>query len=119
MAISARWPQPEDAYRRWFQERANFELGAVSFVQVEPEIWIANMIGQQGIREKNGVPPIRYEAVRTGLGKVAIKGKELDASVHMPRIGCGLAGGNWSEIEPIIVETLCNEGIEVTVYDFG
>lgn len=118
-AISARWPEPENAYRRWFQEKTNFELGAVGLVQVEPEIWIANMIGQQGLREKNGVPPIRYDAVRTGLASVAIKGKELHASVHMPRIGCGLAGGSWSEIEPIIVETLCNKGIEVTVYDFG
>jgi O-acetyl-ADP-ribose deacetylase (regulator of RNase III) len=118
-AISARWPEPEDAYRRWFDEKSGFDLGAVGFVQVEPDIWIANLIGQIGLREKNGVPPIRYEAVRTGLERVASKSKELNASVHMPRIGCGLAGGKWSEIEPIIVETLCNEGIATTVYDLG
>jgi O-acetyl-ADP-ribose deacetylase (regulator of RNase III) len=64
------------------------------------------------------VPPIRYEAVRSGLVKVAIKANQLNASVHMPRIGCGLAGGEWSEIEPITVETLCKAGIKVTVYDF-
>ena len=77
------------------------------------------MIGQEGMREKNGVPPIRCEAVRSGLEKVAVKAKQLAATVHMPRIGYGLAGGKWSEIEPIIAETLCKEGIEVTVYDFG
>ena len=42
---------------------------------------------------------------------------ELDASDHMPRIGCGLAGGDWAEIEPMITETLCAAGIEVVVYD--
>jgi hypothetical protein len=26
--------------------------------------------------------------------------------VAMPRIGCGLAGGTWEEIEPIIRDTL-------------
>jgi len=36
----------------------------------------------------------------------------------MPRIGCGLAGGDWSRIEPLIAETLCASDIDVTVYDF-
>jgi hypothetical protein len=35
----------------------------------------------------------------------------------MPRIGCGLAGGQWSEIEPIIERTLLAAGVEVYVYD--
>jgi len=44
---------------------------------------------------------------------------ELDAFVHMPRIGCGLAGGTWDRIEPIIVRALCEHDVAVTVYDFG
>jgi O-acetyl-ADP-ribose deacetylase (regulator of RNase III) len=118
VAISACWPEPEEVYRIWFNERAEFELGAVQFVQVERDIFVANMIGQEGIREKNGIPPIRYAAVWSALQKVGEKANELEASVHMPRIGCGLAGGEWSKIEPIIVETLCKQGVEVTVYDF-
>jgi hypothetical protein len=35
----------------------------------------------------------------------------------MPRIGCGLAGGDWSRIEPLIEEQLCARGVQVTVYD--
>jgi len=52
--------------------------------------------------------------VRT-LGDRAI---ELHASVHMPRIGCGLAGGRWDRIEPLIDTALCQRGVPVTVYDF-
>lgn len=37
----------------------------------------------------------------------------------MPRIGCGLAGGKWSRIEPLIANTLCARDVEVTVYDHG
>jgi hypothetical protein len=37
----------------------------------------------------------------------------------MPRIGCGLAGGNWEEIEPIIEETLGAQSVPVSVYDFS
>ena len=76
------------------------------------------MFAQDGIRGRSKGPPIRYEAVNTCLGKVAEKAKDLGASVHMPRIGCSLAGGKWSRIEQIIEETLIKAGISVTVYDF-
>ena len=37
----------------------------------------------------------------------------------MPRIGCGLAGGKWSRVEPLIIERLVKRDIAVTVYDHG
>lgn len=119
VAISRRWDEPEEQYRAWFQERAHsdFALGAVQFVQVEDAIWVANMIGQTGMSASRGVPPIRYEAVEACLEAVAAKAAELAASVHMPRIGCGLAGGRWELIEPIIIKTLCARDLAVTVYD--
>lgn len=61
---------------------------------------------------KQGIagPPIRYEAVAECLQEVVVKAKELRASVHRPRIGCGLAGVQWSHVEPIILENLCSQG---------
>ena len=119
MAISRRWPQPESEYRNWYRHRADnsFGLGAVQLVPVEPDIWVANMIGQHGIRGGRGAPPIRYQAVETCLSALCEHAGRLDASVHMPRIGCGLAGGRWEHIEPLIVSQLCDHGISVTVYD--
>ncbi|MEV5313096.1 macro domain-containing protein [Streptomyces sp. NPDC052610] len=121
LAISRRWPQPEAAYRAWHRERAtnDFALGATQFVQVEPYVWVANMIGQRGIRTGSKGVPVRYEAIDTALGRLADKALELDASVHMPRIGCGLAGGKWSRVEPLISERLVSRGVPVTVYDHG
>ncbi|CAL9382702.1 hypothetical protein SUDANB105_01093 [Streptomyces sp. enrichment culture] len=121
LAISRRWPQPEAAYRAWHRERAtnDFALGATQFVQVEPYVWVANMIGQRGIRTGSKGVPVRYEAIDTALGHLADKALELDASVHMPRIGCGLAGGKWSRVEPLIAERLVSRGVPVTVYDHG
>ena len=75
------------------------------------------MIAQKDIIPKNGTPPIRYDYVKKCLIKVAEKAKEFNASIHMPRIGCGLAGGNWIEIEKIINDTLIKENINVWVYD--
>ncbi len=121
LAISRRWPEPESAYRVWYRDRVSndFALGAVQFVQVEADVWVANMIGQHGLRKGPEGPPIRYEAVAAGLAEVARKAGELQASVHMPRIGCGLAGGKWERIEPLILAELTGRGVEVYVYDFA
>ncbi|MFA3873125.1 macro domain-containing protein [Streptomyces sp. MMCC 100] len=121
LAVSRRWPEPEAAYRAWHRDRASndFGLGAVRFVQVEPFVWVANMIGQRGIRAGSKGVPVRYEAIDTALGSLADKAAELGASVHMPRIGCGLAGGKWSRVEPLIIDRLARRGIPVTVYDHG
>jgi hypothetical protein len=41
----------------------------------------------------------------------------VQASLGLHR-GCGPAGGNWSEVEPLIAEHLGRRGVAVTVYDF-
>ncbi|MGW4378751.1 macro domain-containing protein [Kitasatospora sp. NPDC004531] len=121
LALSRRWPEPEAAYRRWHRERAgnDFGLGAVQLVQVESYLWVANMVGQRGIRtsRSTGVP-IRYEAVDTALDALGGHARRLGASVHMPRIGCGLAGGRWEHVEPLVTARLTGRGTPVTVYDF-
>ncbi|WP_366893328.1 hypothetical protein [uncultured Aquimarina sp.] len=76
------------------------------------------MIGQQGIKTGSKGVPIRYEAVKTCLEKIAVEAQRLDASIHMPRIGCGLAGGKWTEIEPLIEQSLLIKNLDVYVYDF-
>lgn len=121
LALSHRWPEPEKAYRAWHKGRAgnDFGLGAVQLVQVEPYVWVANMVGQRGIRTGSKGVPVRYEAIDAALEKLAARATELGASVHMPRIGCGLAGGKWSRVEPLITERLVRRGIAVTVYDHG
>lgn len=119
MAISKRWKTPEENYKRWYASKEFFCLGEVQLVQVEKTIWVANLIGQHKIRNnKEANPPIRYDAIKIGLHKVVEEAEDLNASVHMPRIGCGLAGGKWELIEPLIEETLLKNNIETIVYDF-
>lgn len=122
LAISKRWPEPERAYRAWHRDRVNndFGLGAVQFVNVNvnADMWVANMIGQRDIRHSADGPPIRYDAVAVCLAAVAAKAGELQASVHLPRIGCGLAGGTWDRIEPLIHAELVAKAVRVHVYDF-
>lgn len=66
MAISKRWPEPEATYRDWHKERSknDFALGAIQLVQVEPSVWVANMVAQRGVEAGPDGPPIRRSATR-------------------------------------------------------
>ena len=120
LAISKRWPEPEQEYRRAFMGGKSLGLGDVQFISVSDNITVANLVGQHGIKRKysTGEPPVRYDAIRNGLERVSAYSKEHNASVHMPRIGCGLAGGTWEMIEPIILETLVSNNVSSIVYDY-
>lgn len=122
LSISEKWPHVEKEYKNWYAGKEafgctdKFNLGEVQFVVAEFGVWVANIIGQKGIYlGDNGQPPIRYEAIRSGLQKVREFAISSEANIHMPRMGSGLAGGKWSRIEEIIVEEL--GGLDVTVYD--
>ena len=117
LALSARWTEPEAQYVDWWGSGEGFELGAVQFVPVEPGLEIANMLGQRDVVAIDGVAPVRYEALEEALASVAERALQSGASVHMPRIGAGLAGGDWATIEAIIERTLLAAGVAVTVYD--
>ncbi len=119
LAVSKRWPGP--AYRAWHKDRSknDFGLGEIQVVPVQPYIWVANMVAQRGMKTGSNGPTIRYEALRACLKKLAVEAQELGASVHRPRVGCGLAGGRWEEVEPIILDELVSQGVEVTVYELG
>lgn len=123
LAVSKRWSEPEAQYRDWHRRKDGFELGAVLYVKVEPDLWVANMLAQVGYgprgtaQHRTSEPsiPLRYEALETCLSDLRKAAEDHNASVHMPRIGCGLAGGTWDRVEPIIAKTLGE--VPVTVYD--
>lgn len=86
--------------RRWFHTPSRppgaSALGAVHFVEVAPDLIVANMIAQHSFyTDEQGLPPIRYEALRQALRKVRLQAQMQNASVHAPRLGAGLAGGDW------------------------
>jgi O-acetyl-ADP-ribose deacetylase (regulator of RNase III) len=120
IAISKRWPEPEREYRKLFASSSRLLLGSLHVVFVEQNIWVASIIGQHGYGSRAVLsgPPIRYQALKDGFQSLAQWCIINNATVHMPRIGCGFAGGTWDMVEPLIQDTLCKSGIAVYVYDF-
>lgn len=112
LAISKRWKKPELYYRQWSKEKG-LKLGQVQIVPVGNGIIVANMIAQHGIYKSNGNIPLRYSSLRKCLA--SLQQVSSNSTIHMPRIGCGLAGGDWNTVEKIIKEELPDH--EIYVYD--
>jgi len=127
LALSRKWKGPEQSYRKY----SPLTLGQIQVVPVErhpggvPYLYVVNMCAQTGYgrgnrnlhrtNEPDDQIPLRYDALQTCLEQVAEEATVLGAAIHAPRFGCGLAGGKWELVEPIIQSAL--EDLPVFIYD--
>ena len=93
--LSKRWPEVEYDYRRF-----RGELGTTVFSGLGGKISVAHMVTQRGVG--TGVRRVVDWALTNCLRDVREAALRYARPVYMPRIGCGLAGAKWEEIEPIV-----------------
>lgn len=111
-ALSKKWPQPEKEYKKM----KSYVLGHVQFVNVDNNIVVGNMIAQNGINNRFSpkICRVDYDALRSCLTTVNTYALTNSInSIHMPKIGTGLAMGDWNTIVKIIEETV---DIKIDVY---
>jgi O-acetyl-ADP-ribose deacetylase (regulator of RNase III) len=111
-ALDRRWSEPRAEYLALGAKQV---LGSVQLVRVGPLLWVANIVAQRGLPSRGNRRPLSYDALGTGLWALRTRADELTASVHMPRIGCGLGGGSWDVVSQIVAR--CLRPLEVYVYD--
>jgi len=123
-ALSDRWVN----VKRIFQSAVpRLTLGCVQEVPLSQHLGLFNMVAQRGLRSHYNKIPLQYDALETCL--LEVKRRILHYTrlypqfcttahkIHMPRIGCGLAGGNWAEVSAVIERAWADAPFTVTVYD--
>lgn len=115
-ALSSRWSAPEAAYRRWVRS-SEFTLGTIQMVPVESDVAVINVLAQHGYRSAKNPTPLDYDALDRALGSTADLAVRLGASIHAPRLGAGLAGGSWAQIEALLIKHFIDRNLSVTIYD--
>lgn len=117
LALSARDPRPEQEYLLWHSMSAAlppFEGGNYILSPfVDDHTWVASIIGQHGV----GGVPIRYLWIYSAFMKLRVFAQLTTATIHMPRLGCGLAGGRWENMVGLIEHGLSRHDVPVFVYD--
>ncbi len=117
LAVRRKWPEAQAAFRSWASSTpAALKLGNVYRSQVDRKTTIFQMICQHGYGP-SPTPRLRYAALKSCLERLAEFALQVQASIHMPRIGAGQAGGSWGLVQQLIDEVLCARGLQVTIYD--
>lgn len=110
LALSSKWPEPEAVYR----SQKSLNLGSIQVVPVSNDIEVVNMCAQR----MYGSHLIRYSKLVQCLHQVSkFYAGEKGASFHLPRIGCGIGGGVWEDVEYFLYTELAFH--EIYVYDIG
>lgn len=114
VALKEAYPGAQDDFKRW-AHGGNLELGATHEVDVGPDLHVVTIVAQRGYGASEQMR-LRYGALESGLERLAAVAKELGASVHMPMIGAGQAGGDWATVKELVLTEVCDRGIDVVVY---
>ena len=116
-AIRKKWPAAQASFKDWaLSKRQDFRLGAMLTSATSNELSIAHMVAQHGFG-KSQTPRIRYAALQQCLEQLARLANSENADIHMPRIGCGEAGGSWPIIQELIEQSIAPYQISVSIYD--
>lgn len=122
LSLSKKWKAPEYRYRNSLV----LEMGTIQVIDVEDDIIVINMIAQTLLH--HAIPksisinnkfeerkiPLSYPALEECLKKVNKIATKINATVHGPRFGAGLAGGDWKVIEQMINDII---SVPVFIYD--
>lgn len=114
-----KWRGAQASFHDWAFGHGNLKLGNIHSVDVRPDLTLVSLVSQHGFAKPSSGPRLRYGALFSALEKVAELATGKRATVHMPKIGTGEAGGSWNIIEDIIRETLVSRRIKVTIYDLN
>lgn len=118
--IARRWPEVKRAYMRK-HERGEWKPGEIQIVQAGRmeagliSTHVANLATQDTYGNK-GVH-VKYDAMRECFTKLFDFAEKFGLAVAMPKIGCGLAGGDWDIVHTILLECLDGRNLEVEVFD--
>jgi O-acetyl-ADP-ribose deacetylase (regulator of RNase III) len=107
-AIRDKYPEVYDKYKQtcksdmqlqYLYESDTKLLGKIDAVLVDTDKFVINIYGQNEYLPRN-VRHTNYEALSRAFQ--TIKEEFPDEDIAMPKIGCGLGGGDWKVVSAII-----------------
>lgn len=102
-ALATKYPH---AKRSYYNNAEAQSLGSHYLDMTYDNLWVAHLCAQHGLPSKDNPQPLSYWALDSVLSGLAAHLRSLrhpGTLVVMPRIGAGLARGNWNKIKDMII----------------
>jgi len=113
------YPLEANKYKGSINKLGMIDYRTIDIEYSNTELVVVNAYTQYGLgaNHKSGSKtPLDNDALRLCLRKMnkLFKGKHIG----LPKIGCGLAGGNWTEVSKYIEEELTDCQVTIVNYEF-
>lgn len=123
-SLAEKWPRVKERYHSFYADKGYLDLGdfdAVFITNKTPNgrpLYVVNMITQDKFGY-DGILYVSYAAIEVGVTNLVrmINRNNLEKSIHTPKIGCGLAGGDW-DIVVDIFKRVIPEDFDLTYWDY-
>lgn len=115
LALLKRWPRVREEYIE-FHKNFGWRLGTVQYIPVNDHQIVANCATQKSYLPR-GQKHVDYEAVEICMQDLYEYCKMHGKSLAIPKIGAGLAGGDWKEIRKIINKIFVDMDVHVYSID--
>lgn len=120
-ALYEKWPEVKTQYLAYYNDtdwvvEPDEYLGLVHFAYLSSNLIVANCFTQQNYGT-DGQVYLNYTALDQCLE--TLKERSFVTEMHeiaMPKIGCGLAGGDWNKVRTMIEDRFRNSNITIYVY---
>jgi hypothetical protein len=117
LAVSKKYPRDHIVYKHWIEGSGPFKVpgwkGTILPIPHDDGVTDVLLLAQRGVGRRHGSIPLDYMYLAASLLELSTYGD--GQPIHMPRIGCGLAGGTWDRVGPLVENYLRDR--EVYVYD--
>lgn len=110
--IRQSYPKAYTEYLEKF-DQDGWKLGQVQFVQTVSGKTIANCATQYDYLPRNQCHA-DYAAIALAMTRVKEYAKNAGLSIAIPKIGAGLAGGDWEKVEAILKDVFTD--YDITIY---
>lgn len=130
-ALSKKWPIVGDSYLNWYNSNnkgtsGQLDMGHIQIVTIDNHLAVVNMIAQYGVRHYTNPKPIDYASLEMCLirlyGLISQLAMRRDGKrrfkIWCPKIGTGLAGGDWNIIIPKVVHWFDRREFDLTFVEF-
>lgn len=126
-SIMEKWPMVRHEYISQFKSsnikaREDFlEIGSFHVVSVgdgKLNLYVVNLVSQE-FYGYSGEELVSYPSIEVGLTNLVrlINKNNLEKVIHTPKIGCGLAGGDWEVVKDIFKRVIPDD-FELVYWDY-
>ncbi len=91
-------------------------LGQIQIVPIADKVTVCNMFAMRGVRSKSNPVPLDYGLLEKCLSTLRVwaEKNEIDI-IQVPKIGAGLAGGNWNKVLELLWKTFATSKVQLKI----